>query len=90
MTPAAVYRDPNGHAILLVREGRTKIHAIMIRPPVAIVKFEKGERRYWRPLEYKGKPYPVARALRRFREAGRDLGITKSARTVLRELRESA
>jgi hypothetical protein len=33
---------------------------------------------------YKGKPYPVNRAKRIFRNAGKRFGITKSARSALK------
>lgn len=35
------------------------------------------------PVEYRGKPYPLARAKKMFRKMGRTLGITKSARKAL-------
>lgn len=38
------------------------------------------------PLLFKGKPYPVARAARILRKAGRHAGITKRAATLLRGL----
>lgn len=89
--PAEILRDAHGHALILFSVGRTKLHALALNvPPVRIVKLDKAERRYLSPLQYKGRPYPLARALRRFHAAGRDLGITQSARVVLRSLKQEA
>lgn len=38
-----------------------------------------------KPLLYKGKPYPVNRALKVFRKVGKTHGITKSAKAFLKE-----
>ncbi len=87
MSAPELLRDQNAHALIVVREGRTFLHAVALHwPPVRIVKLPRTERRYLRPLLYKGKPYPIARAVRRFKKAGRALGITKSAADALRAL----
>lgn len=79
--------DQNAHALLVFKEGRTFLHALALHnPPVRVVKLPRHERRQLRPLLYKNKPYPLARAVRRFREAGRSLGITKRAAIVLRAI----
>jgi hypothetical protein len=79
--------DPNAHALIVVKEGRTFLHAVaLFNPPVRIVKMRREELRQLRPLLYHGKSYPLARAVRRFREAGRALGITKSAAAILRAI----
>jgi hypothetical protein len=62
----------------------------MIAPPVRVVRLERAEERYLRPLLRRGEPYPLRRALRRFKGAGKTLGITDAAKAVLRELREAA
>lgn len=81
--------DNDSHAALVFKRGRVNLHAVMLhRPPVRIVKIPLGERRYMRPLMFKGKPYPVARAARAFKRAGRELGITKGAAQALAALRE--
>lgn len=88
---AEILRDNNAHALIVFKRGRKMLHALALyAPPVRIVKLEKGDERHLTPLAYRGQPYPLRRALRHFREAGRNLGITKSARTVLRSLREAA
>lgn len=83
---ATVYRNEHGKAVLVVREGRKLLHAIIIAPPVRLITLEKAEMRFLAPLQFKGRPYPIARARRRFAEAGRALGITKGARDALRSI----
>lgn len=84
-----IARDKENQArtLLIVSEARVWIHAIALnRPPVRLVKLPRTARRYMRPLEYRGRPYPLARALRHFRRAARELGITDGAAAALREL----
>lgn len=87
MNTPEILLDHNAHALLVFKEGRTWLHAIALHSlPVRLVKVPKLERRHLRPLEYRGGPYPLARALRLFRRAGRDFGITEGAAAALREL----
>lgn len=87
MTAPEILQDHEAHALLVVKEGRTWLHAIALhQPPVRLVKLSKLERRYLRPLQYRGRPYPLARALRHFRRAARDFGITESAAAALRAI----
>lgn len=85
---ATVYLDNHARALLVFQEGKRWNLAVWIsrRAGVTVVKFEKSDLRYMRPAEFKGEAYPVARAVRGFRRAGRSLGITKSAATALKEL----
>lgn len=86
MTPE-ILRDHNAHALIVFKEGRTYLHAIALhQPPVRLVKVPLLERRHLQPLEYRGRPYPIARAVRLFRRAGRELGITDGAVAALREI----
>jgi hypothetical protein len=41
---------------------------------------------YMRPLLRKGKPYPVARAIKSFRKMGKTHGISKGAKKLLKEV----
>lgn len=85
MSAPAILVDHNAHALLVFKEGRTYLHAIALhQPPVRLVKMPILERRHLRPLEYHGRPYPLARAVRLFRRAGRELGITDGAAAALR------
>lgn len=84
-------RSETGVSNLLVfKEGRVFVHAVTIDKSVKVVALPKVEQRYMRPLELRGKPYPVARACRRLLAAGKSLGITKQARTVLNAIKEKS
>ena len=83
---AELFHDHNSKALILFKRGHSKLHCLMIAPPVRVVKVEKTEERHFTPLTLKGEPYPLRRALRRFKAAGKALGITDAARAVLREL----
>lgn len=86
-----VVRDRHAHALLVFSAGRTVLRALALHaPPVRVVRIDKGEQRELTPLTFKGKPYPLARAVRRFSTAGRAFGMTKSARIILKALREQA
>ena len=87
MTSIEILLDHNAHALLVFKEGRTFLHAIALhQPPVRLVKLPLLERHHLRPLEYRGGPYQLARALRLFRRAGRDFGITEGAAAALRSI----
>ena len=45
-----------------------------------------SDEQYMRPLLRKGKPYPVNRAVKRFRAMGKTHGISKGAKKLLREV----
>lgn len=87
MTPE-LYRDQNSKCLLLFKRGRTKLHCLTIAPPVRVVKLEKVAERGWTRLLRKGQPYPLKRALRRYKAAGRTLGITDGAKAALDELKQ--
>ena len=87
---AEIFRDRNSKAMLVFKRGHKLLHCLMIAPPVRVVKIEKEEERYFAPLTRRGEPYPLKRAVRLFRNAGRELGITDGARSVLNELKEAA
>lgn len=85
---AEIFRDQNAKTVVVFKRGHKLLHCLMIAPPVRVVKLEKHEERHFTPLLYKGAPYPVRRAVRRLKEAGRSLGITGGARDVLNELKK--
>lgn len=87
---AELYRDQHSKAIILFKRGHKLLHCLTIAPPVRVVKIEKHEERYFAPLLRNGEPYPLKRALRRFKEAGRSLGITDGARQAIKAMREAA
>ena len=87
---AEIFRDGNSKAVIVFKRGHKKLHCLMIAPPVRVVKLEKVEERHFTPLFFKGTPYPLRRALRAFKGAGRNLGITDGARQIIRELKAVA
>ena len=87
---AELFRDHNSKAPLLFKRGHKMLHCLMIAPPVRVVKLEKIEELHFTPLVLAGQPYPLRRALRRFKAAGKALGITDAAKEILRTLKEAA
>jgi hypothetical protein len=84
-------QDQEGAANYLVfKEGRAFIHAITLDKVVKIVALPKDESRHFKPLEFKGHPYPIHRACRLFLRAGKSLGITAKAKTVLKAMKEAS
>ena len=70
---------------LLVNEGRKFISLIPVDLPVRIKKVPLTETKYMRDSEYKGKLYPLKRAVRILKRMGKEGGITKSASKALKE-----
>ena len=88
---ARIVRDRHAHALLIFSAGRTVLRALALHtPPVRVVRIDRDEQRELTPLTFKGKPYPLERAVRRFRAAGRAFGMTKSARAVLKSFTQQA
>jgi hypothetical protein len=81
-----VLRDHNYRTHLVYKTGRTLMHAVVLDGNVRLAHLPLIERRNLIPLEHHGKPYPVARAVRALKRAGRELGITDGARDVLKEI----
>lgn len=70
---------------LKVAVGRKLIQIIpMDSSGIKIVKVPLAQERLMKPLELKGKPYPVKRAKKLLRASGRRFGITRSAKQALR------
>lgn len=85
---AKAIREVRCLPILVVKEGPKFLHAVAIDKIVKVVAIPHAERKQMRPLLRRGKPYEPRRACRRFLAAGKTLGISKSARTILNALRE--
>lgn len=75
---------------LVFKEGRKLLHAVTMDGQVRLVTMPKEEARYFQPLEHRGKPYPVARACRRYLSAGKTIGITDGAKDALVEIKGAA
>jgi hypothetical protein len=82
----------NGHQWMpaIIKRGIKHMHVVQLSDHGVIVKARPiKEEKFLQPLQYKGKPYPLARAVRLFRQRGRELGITESAKNILKEARET-
>lgn len=76
------YHSDRGHVVgLLVREGYKYNHYIfMLANGITVKRLPVSESQHIIELEY-----PVTRAVRRFRAAGKRFGITKAAKQILNE-----
>jgi len=74
-------------ALLHTPDRKTKwLRVIVMRDrSLGIEKVPASERDHMRPLERKGKPYPMARALKTFRKFAKAHGSSKAARDFIRE-----
>jgi hypothetical protein len=85
MEPVNWY-DGQWRTAIIAKEGRKFMYVIVFDSGgVRLKRIKRTERRYMKPLMYKGKPYPIRRAVRRYRQFGRDYGITKGAYRALVE-----
>ena len=73
-------------AILHTPDRKTKwLHVLVMRDrALGIDKVSASERDHMRALEHKGKPYPMARALKVFRKFAKSHGSSKAARDFIR------
>lgn len=76
----ADWHSDDGHHTVVVKEGRTKYHLVVIDFPVKHVSVPKQEGRHIHPLSY-----PIAKAVRSIRRFARTAGITRSALRMLKE-----
>lgn len=70
--------------------GRKWLHVLCIDATTSggmkLWKVPLADTKYMKPLLRKGKPYPVARALKSFRKMGKTHGISKGAKKLLKEV----
>lgn len=84
MSAAVRFHDGERFVSALAREGRSKLHLVMMDDAgIRRLSVPLEEARYLRPLELRGKPYPVERMVRKFRAFGRERGITEAAKLEL-------
>lgn len=78
-------------AILQAPERQTKWLRILVMrdKPLSVERVTVSEREHMRPIEYKGKPYPLKRALKHFRKFAKAHGSNKAARKFIREAKAS-
>ena len=85
-TPLVVswHTDYGYQSAIVFDVGSNYIHLMPLENrPLRTRKLPINDRRYLKPLSYKGKQYPVARAKRHFKKHADTFGITKSAKKVL-------
>ena len=77
----ARYRTAHGVTVALCINKRLITHAVVLNEVPLRHRLLRGdERRYLEPLQY-----PLPKAVKRFRAAGRRLGMTSGARKLLKE-----
>lgn len=82
---AEVLRNNQGRTHIVYKTD-SKLHAVVLDNSVHLAHLPLRERSRLVPLEYKGKPYPIRRAVSKLKRAGRVLGITEGAAKVLKEM----
>lgn len=83
-TKVVKWRSNEGvRSALLVNEGHKFVSLIPVDFPVRIRKVPLVETRHMSECEYKGKPYPVKRAVKVLKRMGKAYGITKAASKAL-------
>jgi len=82
------WHSPAGYrSVLVVKLGRRHLHVVVLhRHKVRVERLDIIEHGLMWQLTIKGKPYPVARAKRRFKSMIRTYGATKEARAALAAL----
>lgn len=86
-------RTDHGSRPALVRQVKGgAYHALMMNQGAAgclgVARVPQTDERYMTDLEYRGRPYPVKRALTTFARYGRNVGATKAAKQFLKLARE--
>jgi len=74
-------------ALLHTPDRKTKwLRVVVMRDKaLGVERVPASEREHMRPLERKGKPYPMKRALKTFRTFAKSHGSSKAARDFIRE-----
>jgi hypothetical protein len=85
------YRTSEGvRTAIIVDRGRKFLHVIPMEDrAVRVRKVPLTEERLMEPLTLRGKPYPPKRAVRHFARHGKGFGITKKAKSFLKEVKNS-
>jgi len=78
-----IYKTTDGTKVALVEPGRKLMKVLLMDGKLRVRKIPMAESRYMTPAKRKGEPYPVRRAVARFRGYGKAFGMTKTARTFL-------
>lgn len=85
MEPVNWY-DKQWRTAIITKEGRKFMFVLVFDSgSVRLRRVKRSERRHMKPMMYNGEAYPVRRAVRKYRQLGRDYGITKGAYRALVE-----
>ena len=63
---------------------------VMRDRPLAVERITMSEREHMRPIDFRGAPYPLKRALKHFRAFAKAHGSNKTARQFIREAKKSS
>lgn len=81
---AVRFHDGERYVAALAREARVKLHLVYLEDSGVVHRaVDREEARSTKPLELRGRPYPVDRMVRKFRAIGRARGITEAAKAEL-------
>ncbi len=86
---AVRYHNGYHYCAAIMKRGNKYLHLVHIEDSGVVVSKEPlNQERHMQPLEFKGKPYPIPRAVKQFRKFGRERGITKAASAILAGAKE--
>lgn len=78
------HSDTGQHIVIEIARGHKHIHVIPIEAGgLTIKRLPLSAERHFKPVEYKGQPYPEKRALRHLRSLYRRDGGTKAVKKAL-------
>ncbi len=78
------YHTGQGQTTCLYWEGNKYIHVLIPEFPLSVHRKHRAETRHITPVLFKGRPYPMARALKTYRRMQR-LSGSASARAMLKQ-----
>ena len=83
MEPVNWY-DTQWRTAIITKEGRKFMFLLVLDSyGVHLRRVKKSERKRMKPLMHEGKPYPIRRMVRKYRQFGEAHGITKGAYRAL-------
>lgn len=80
------YQTDHGTKTALIKVSGPKwMQVLTLDGPLTVRKVATTEQRHMTVMFFKGKPYPIRRAVRHYRHFAKTNGITKNAKTFLKE-----
>jgi hypothetical protein len=85
--PSTSSASESGWRPAIVKPGNKWLHLVHFQDGggVSVSKVPASEAQHFQPLLYKGSPYPVGRAARKFLQTKKRRDITKAAMEILKE-----